>query len=320
MAEQIARIEQVNIGDVWPHEAHDFTPWLSKNLDLLGSALGMKLELVQREYQVGRYYLDILAREVDRGVLVTIENQYGWSDDSHLAQLLTYTAGIDDARIAIWVAPNFEYESAEVLNWLNEWTSDEIEFYGVEVKAVRIGDSPLAADFRPVVFPDGWLKKGGRPGTSQRSQQFQEFFQPLISEMIRIDFADKAIQYFDRADRFFPSQLHSGVGYAVGFWKDHVWAALCIGLENNDLTKRVFDSLREDRDQVEESLDAALVSEWDWNMYQVSATIGPRRGGTIDDPPEKREEIRAWMIEHLPKLKEIFDPRLDKILGEETDG
>ena len=104
--------------------------------------------------------------------------------------------------------------------------------------------------------------------------------------MNRIDFADKAIQYFDRADRFFPSQLHGGIGYAVGFWKDHVWASLCIGLENNDLTERVFDSLREDQDQIEKSLDATLISGWDWKMYPVTATIGSLRDGTIYDPPE----------------------------------
>ena len=28
------------------------------------------------------------------------------------------------------------------------------------------------------------------------------------------------------------------------------------------------------------------------------------------------EETRAWMIDILPKLKEIFDPRLEKILKE----
>ena len=138
--------------------------------------------------------------------------------------------------------------------------------------------------------------------------------------MIRIDFADKATQYFDRADRFFPSRIHGGVGYAVGFWKDHVWAALCIGLEENDLTKRVFDSLREDQDRIEKSLDPALISGWDWKMYPVTATIGPLRVGTINDSPEILEDTKAWMIDHLPKLKEIFDPRLDKILGEETDG
>ncbi len=36
-------IEQVDLREVWPHEAQDFTPWLAKNLDKLGEALGLDL-------------------------------------------------------------------------------------------------------------------------------------------------------------------------------------------------------------------------------------------------------------------------------------
>ncbi len=30
-------IKTVDVRTKWPHEAHGFTPWLAKNLDLLGS-------------------------------------------------------------------------------------------------------------------------------------------------------------------------------------------------------------------------------------------------------------------------------------------
>ena len=324
MAAPEGRIEQVNLRDIWPNESLHFTPWLSKNLDLLGSALGMKLELVQREYQVGRYYLDILAREVDRGVLVAIENQYGWSDFSHLAQLLTYTAGLD-ARIAIWIAPNFEYESAEVLNWLNKWTSDEIEFYGVEVNAVRIGHSPLAADFRPVVFPGGWLKKSERPGASQRSQQFRRFFLPLIEDLVSKGFAERPRQRFDSSDRHFPSDLNKGISYAASIEGSSAWVTLHIGMEDNQTTKWVFDTLKNDQGEIESCFDPSY--EWHWYRHDhyTFSSINIRRDGSIFDPPEKLEETRAWMKEHLPKFKEIFDPRLKAILenippAEETEG
>ena len=32
------------------------------------------------------------------------------------------------------------------------------------------------------------------------------------------------------------------------------------------------------------------------------------------DPPEKLEETRAWMLNLLPKFKEVFDPRVENIL------
>ena len=40
---------QVNVRRMWEHEALDFTPWLARNLDLLGEALGLKLEQVRPE-------------------------------------------------------------------------------------------------------------------------------------------------------------------------------------------------------------------------------------------------------------------------------
>ena len=44
---ELGKVERVDVRTIWPHEAHDFTPWLASRLDLLGDALGMDLELVR---------------------------------------------------------------------------------------------------------------------------------------------------------------------------------------------------------------------------------------------------------------------------------
>ena len=149
------RMEQLDVREVWADEAADFTPWLAENLDILGEEVGLDLELVETEKAVGSFYLDILAKDVDNGTLVAIENQLEWSDHGHLGQLLTYAAKCD-AQVAIWIAPEFRYEHRETINRLNQWTGSEIQFYGVEVKIVRIGESAPAPDFRAVAVPDGW--------------------------------------------------------------------------------------------------------------------------------------------------------------------
>ena len=313
---KLGEVEMVNIETEWPHEAHDFTPWLAKNLHLLGEVLHMNLKLIQPEAPVGPYRVDILAKEANRGVTAVIENQYGLSDFSHLAALLAYASGAD-ARIAIWVAPEFGYEHAQALNWLNEWTREDIQFYGVKLELLKIGDSLPAPVFRPVVSPGFWNKRITLPSGAPNplAQKFRDFFQPLIGELIQSCFADKTTQRFDSSDRFFPSRIHSGIGYAASFWKNSAWVTLHIETEDKERTKQIFDLLKEEQAQIERCIEG---EKWDWCRHDRHAfsSINLRRDGSIDDPPERLDQIRAWMLEYLPRLKEVMDPRLARIMNE----
>lgn len=42
---ELARIEKVDLREVWANEAADFTPWPQKNIEQLGDALWMDLEI-----------------------------------------------------------------------------------------------------------------------------------------------------------------------------------------------------------------------------------------------------------------------------------
>lgn len=62
---KIAKLNKVDLRELWKHEALDFTKWLSEpdNLELLSDEIGIGIELVQIEANVGRYHVDILAQE-----------------------------------------------------------------------------------------------------------------------------------------------------------------------------------------------------------------------------------------------------------------
>ena len=311
-------IRQLDVRTMWQHEALDFTPWLARNLDLLGVELDMKLELVQQEKPVGPLFLDILARVAGTGAMVAIENQLEWTDISHLGQLLTYATGCD-AHVAIWVAPEFRYEYARALDRLNEWTRDGISFYGVKVEVVKgTGDSCPKPRFRKVVFPGGWNKditQEAGATMSPRAQQYHDFFQPLIAELILMDFADKAIHHFDYRGRFFPSRLNRGVGYAASLeGKNDAWVTLHVRTDDVGLTNRIFDELKACREDIESSIGPG--PEWHWNRWDrfTFSSINIRKDGSIDNPHGRLEETRAWMMDLLPKFKEVFDRRLDDIL------
>ena len=51
---ELGELRNVNVREVWEHEASNFTPWLSQNLSRLSAKLGVNLELEGTEVQVGR--------------------------------------------------------------------------------------------------------------------------------------------------------------------------------------------------------------------------------------------------------------------------
>jgi hypothetical protein len=143
----LGRLTQVPPRQVWPHEAHDFTPWLLNNVDVLSDLLGMDLVLEVAEHPVGGFSLDLMGRDEATGQIVIVENQLETSDHGHLGQILTYAAGTDPTTI-VWVAASFRPEHRAAIDWLNARTDEDTRFFGVELGVVRIGDSEPAPAFR----------------------------------------------------------------------------------------------------------------------------------------------------------------------------
>lgn len=139
----------------WPNEAQDFTPWLADNLSELGKALRLELELEECEAPVGKFFLDILARDLDSDSPVVIENQLELTNHDHLGKLVTYAAELE-AKVIIWIAKKFNSEHKRALNFLNKITYEDRRFFGVEVS---IDDSPRSVQFTPKVTPKGWREQ-----------------------------------------------------------------------------------------------------------------------------------------------------------------
>lgn len=328
---KMGRIREVSVRKLWDHEAHDFTRWLADNIDRLGEALQMDLECSRTEKQVGDFSLDILAKDAGRDLTVVIENQLEWTDHGHLGQLLTYAAGLD-AGVVIWITPHFRDEHRAAIDWLNRKTSDEVEFFGVEVRAIRIaseeeekGDNASlpAPEFRPVAFPNHWTRGGswtqGGSGTGRSpekglvEQKLLDFFQPIVAELHHQDFTQKASASKGGTQRFKDNCVEKTY-YCVWFWRN--FAVVSITLWD----KSLYESLTERSEEINKAItDAGLLGDLKWYNPRTLgfSEIKLQRRGTIGDPQEKLAEIQKWMTESLPQFKKIVDPHIREIVGEE---
>lgn len=155
----LGKLDEVDLRTVWPHEAHDFTKWLSEdeNLNSLGLSVGMELELVETESLVGSFNVDILARESGTERTVIVENQLEETNHDHLGKIITYAAG-KGADVVIWVVKHARDEHRKAIEWLNERTDDDLGFFLVEIELLSIGDSLPAPRFNVVEQPNEWAR------------------------------------------------------------------------------------------------------------------------------------------------------------------
>ena len=314
---QLGRIEEVDLRQIWQNEAGDFTPWLAEHLDLLGEALHLDLTLVEAEGEVGPFAVDVVA---DAGSgLVVIENQLEQTDHSHLGQLLTYAAG-RDARILIWITPAFRDEHRAALDWLNHWTPEEVEIYGVEVRAIRIGDSLVAPEFRAVAFPNSWSRGASsrtKSAPSENKEQFRAFWQPLIDRAGELGLTDRLNATGVPFQHIAKSAADGDVQYVVQLRsrsKNQVSVMLDIRTPDTKRNRQILERLQERRVEIEETLKFKI--DWDKPNRGRSQGIQVFGTGSLDDPPERQNEVRKWMLNTVVALKSVLDPHLQEIVDE----
>ena len=321
---EVTRLESVDLRDVWPDEASDFTPWLAGNLDALGKELGLDdVEHVETEAAVGRFSLDIRAKDADDREIV-IENQLGRTDHDHLGKVLTYAAGYD-ARAVVWVAREFRDEHRAALDWLNQRTGLETEFYGVVVRAVKIDNSRPACVFDVVVRPNEFRKRHvstDREQNNKNTDAYQQFWE-RVTEKLKKDGLDRL------------GHGYQGKSCRVDFGVPGIWLSMNFRARNRVATqfymgglkernKRLFDHLVLHRERIELAFGEQL--RWDRFDNSKRSRIIIYREGSISDSEETLDEIAEWMVSRVVKLHRKVVPfvqeaadAVDREMEEESD-
>ena len=154
---QLAEIEEVDPGTIFQRDGAGFPDWLSANLDRLAKELGLSgLREVGRDVGVGSFTADLLA-QTDRGRRVAIMSHLEPSDHLHLGQMITFAAGLDVSAV-VWITTRIGEEHRAVLDWLNQHGDDDVRFFGIELRLLRIGGSQPGASFHVEARPNDWQK------------------------------------------------------------------------------------------------------------------------------------------------------------------
>lgn len=304
---ELGRLEFLDPRAVWPLEGSDFTPWLADNLGILGEALGLDLELVEREAAVGDFSADLYARDRKQDRVVIIENQFDDTDHDHLGKLLTYASGLH-ASVVVWVAPRFREEHRQAIDWLNDHTDDTLDFFLVQLNIIKIDSSRPAVYLRLVSFPNQWSKSERGPSTP-RMRSYDLFFEALADDLQKNHGISGGQKFRGQYYHRFPSGI-PGATYYVTFAKGgNFGVQLYLDSSNHH---DVFDALNAKKDIVEQGLGEMLT--WERLDSKQYSQIGLYRKGAIDDVSTTLQELRAWAIRRLLKFREVFGPILHEMI------
>ncbi len=319
----LAKIERVDLREAWPNEAQDFTPWLAENIAELGEALGMDLELQQTEAAVGGYSLDVLATDQNQNRPVIIENQLEATNHDHLGKLLTYAAGYD-ANVIVWLTREFRDEHRQALDWLNQRTGEDTQFFGVVVELWRIGDSLPAPHFKAVATPNEWRKMQVRSTSPTPSQELNyEWRRGLIEELKQKHgfSARRTIQA--KATGLIVENPMQNVRYAAIWHKGNPGFELIAemaGPEGRDWNQRLFEALKQQELSIENGIKESGHDErvvWDSTEGRQRSRVAIYRDGNVFQDTESWDEYRDWLIRKFLRFREVFAPYLKEFSAQE---
>lgn len=258
---ELGRLEEINVRELWSHEQYDFSNWLAneENIDLLNEVLGLTLVDIEKEVFVGAYRCDLVAKDEASGQNVIIENQLETSNHDHLGKIVTYASGLD-ANVIVWIVKEAREEHRSAIEWLNNNTNKNLNFFLIEIHAYRIGNSLYAPKFEIVEKPNDFIKNAKiQTGSEElnKSQSERLVFWTRFNEVV-----------VERGKPFNLRKTTTDHWYDVAIGVSGVLVEItlvnkegCVGIALYIIDdKELFDSLNEKKIEIESKLGFEL----DW--------------------------------------------------------
>jgi hypothetical protein len=315
----LGKLQKVDLREVWEHEALSFTKWLSReeNLEQLGKEIGIPIKLIKTEAEVGGFNVDILAEAEEEGSgpkrrKIIIENQLETTNHDHLGKLITYASGTD-ASIIIWIFKEIRNEHRSAIQWLNEHTDENIEFFAVKMELWQIGNSLPAPKFQVVSNPNIWTKIA-KTSTEQNELTPTKLYQFQFWNSLK-----EFVQAHDPGSNFTKIYPQNWYNFSVGSASCHL--SLTINNKTKELgcelyipdDKELFDFLSSRRSEIEKEVGVAL--DWQRLPEETKASrikISKRFDVVGDQDFSKYTDAFKWLESNLAVFRRAFTKHLSQ--------
>jgi len=303
---KLGRLNRVDLREYWKHEALDFTRWLSEpeNIEILSDEVGIGIQVTQTEASVGRFNVDILAEEENTGRKIIVENQLEMTNHGHLGQLITYAAGLE-AEFVVWIVRDVREEHRQAVDWLNEHTDEQINFFLVQIELWQIESSPPAPKFNVISRPNEWkraVRKSAQDGdlTDTKTKQL-EFWQQL-KEFAATNQPGLKLRT-PRPQHWFD--------VAIGRSDCHI--SLVVDSRENKVrcelyipdSKELYQAFLSCRSEIENELDLMEPLEWQELPGKKASRIRALHSFRFADTTTW-EEAFVWLTETTSRFKRVF--------------
>lgn len=303
--EKIGRIERIDdLRTIWKNEEYDFSKWLAEpeNLSELSDAVGVSIQLEERESPVGKFNVDIFATEEDTGRKIVIENQLEDTNHDHLGKIITYAAG-KDASLIIWIVKHAKEEHKKAVEWLNNHLDESIGIFLIEIELWKIGESLPAPKFNVVEQPNDWAKSMKSDDSVSDTKKLEQDFWESFNEYAKTN--SKFIKSFSlRSPR--PQQWYD---FAVGTSDYHL--VTTVNSQKNEISIGIY--IRDNKE---------LYSKFMEKVTDIEKIVGDNIIGTEAQKACKVKVVKdkfdlsnkdgwntcfEWMSDMLLKFKQVTD-------------
>ena len=198
-----------------------------------------------------------------------------------MGKIITYASGLD-AKVVVWIVKEAREEHRSAIEWLNNNTNSNVNFFLIEIHAYKIGNSDPAPMFQVVEQPNDFIKNNK---STNRDESMNK------SQSQRIEFWNQFNNVVIERGKPFnirkPTTDH-WYNIAIGTSDAHIDITLVnkdslIGVEIYITdNKELFDKLYSRKDEIEEELGFQL----DWRRLdnsKASRIVYHIKGLNFDD-------------------------------------